>query len=130
MKGKKNIYGCIVLFLFLVFWGIFQFYRSAFLQESNAFVIIPTTMFLEISGKEIVKVPFSWNEYVGKTKNEPQDISDFMSEKWYKFQDDIGRTFKFVWPNNERWWAQGRQFTRRYTLWHINFKILWNSEKK
>lgn len=112
ITNKKLILATALLLIISLF-----FFSSIFLDTNNPFPVIGGIIKLSFSHENIVKIPFSSNEYITKGKDKVV-ISEIMKTRGYELVDQLGSGYAFENKNSKtRIFIVDRHFSRFYNIW-------------
>ena len=118
----KKIIGRVGLIL-IILLGLFIIgYKDVFFQEGKPLPLVKGIGKMMVTGKPIVQYAENPDKYIMKFDNGYVPLKQFMKEKGWEYQEQVGSGFVFR-KGNENTTITTRWYTKKFLLIYLNESI-------
>lgn len=118
----KKIIGRVGI-VFIILFGLFTIgYKDVIFQEGNPLPIVKGIGKMMITGESLVQYAENPDKYITKSGNEYEPLKQFMNEKGWEYQEQMGAGFVFK-KGNDTTTVSTRLYTKKFVLIYLNETI-------
>lgn len=109
----------ILIIILVLLIAILLLYRKPLFQEGNPLPVLSGIIKLNLTNKNIVQITEDGSEYITKSKNGVDSITQFMKEKDYILSDQMGSFYIFEKEDKSTILVAHRCYSTFYGLWYF-----------